>query len=133
MPEASRPGARVLLTSMAAKVRIYHNPKCSKSRETLALLRERGVEPEIVEYLKQPPTAAEVEDLIGKLKLEPHALLRTKEEPYKKLKLTPKSTQAQVAKAIASEPVLLERPIVVVGKRAAIGRPPENVLEILPK
>ena len=115
-----------------SKVRMYHNPKCSKSRETLTLLREHGVEPEIVEYLKQPPTAAEVVELIGKLKLDPHALLRTKEEPYKRLKLSPKSTEAQVAKAIASEPVLLERPIVVVGKRAAIGRPPENVLEILP-
>lgn len=116
-----------------SKVRMYHNPKCSKSRETLSLLREHGVEPEIVEYLKAPPTAAEVVELIGKLELEPHALLRTKEEPYKRLKLSPKSSQAEVAKAIASEPVLLERPIVVVGKRAAIGRPPENVLEILPK
>lgn len=114
-------------------VRIYHNPKCTKSRETLALLRENGVEPEIVEYLKTPPSAAEVEDLISKLKVEAHAILRTKEEPYKRLKLSPKSSQAAVAKAIAEEPILLERPIVVAGKRAAIGRPPENVLAILPK
>lgn len=112
-------------------VRIYHNPRCTKSRETLALLRERGVEPEIVEYLKQPPTASELEDLIAKLGIQPHDLLRTKEEPYAKLKLGPQSTRAQIVKAIASEPVLLERPIVVVGKRAAIGRPPENVLKIL--
>jgi arsenate reductase len=116
-----------------AKVRIYHNPKCTKSRETLALLRDNGVEPEIVEYLKTPPSAADVEDLIAKLKLEPHAILRTKEEPYKRLKLSPKSSQTAVAKAIAEEPILLERPIVVAGKRAAIGRPPENVLAILPK
>jgi arsenate reductase len=115
-----------------SKVRIYHNPKCTKSRETLALLRDNGVEPEIVEYLKTPPTAAEVDELIGKLKVEPHAILRTKEEPYKRLKLSPKSSLAAVAKAVAAEPILLERPIVVVGKRAAIGRPPESVLEILP-
>ena len=114
-------------------VRIYHNPRCSKSRETLALLREHGVEPEIVDYLKTPPSAAEVEELLGKLGGEPHALLRKKEEPYARLKLGPKSSRAEVAKAIAKEPVLLERPVVVVGKRAAIGRPPENVLEILPK
>jgi arsenate reductase len=114
-----------------SKVRMYHNPRCSKSRETLALLREHGVEPEIVEYLKEPPTAAEVVELIGKLKLDPHALLRTKEEPYARLKLSPKSSQAAIAKAIASEPVLLERPIVVVGQRAALGRPPENVLSLL--
>jgi arsenate reductase (glutaredoxin) len=117
----------------SSKVRMYHNPRCTKSRETLALLREHGVEPEIIEYLKTPPSAADVVDLIGKLKLDAHALLRTKEEPYKRLKLSPKSSQADIAKAIASEPVLLERPIVVVGKKAAIGRPPENVLEILPK
>jgi arsenate reductase len=115
------------------KVRIYHNPRCTKSRETLALLREHGVEPEIVEYLKTPPSAAEVEELLGKLGGEPHALLRTKEEPYARLKLSAKSTRAEVAKAIAREPVLLERPLVVVGKRAAIGRPPANVLELLPK
>ena len=115
-----------------SKVRMYHNPRCSKSRETLALLREHGVEPEIVEYLKEPPSASEVEALIDKLKIEPHALLRTKEEPYKRLKLSPTSSKAAVAKAIASEPVLLERPVVVVGKRAALGRPPQNVLEILP-
>jgi arsenate reductase len=116
-----------------AKVRIYHNPKCTKSRETLALLREHGVEPEIVEYLKTPPTAAEVVELLAKLKVDPHSLLRTKEEPYKRLKLSPKSSPTAVAKAIAEEPILLERPIVVVGKRAAIGRPPENALAILPK
>src|SRR4249919_3943747 len=108
------------------KVRIYHNPRCSKSRETLALLREHGVEPEIIDYLETPPSAAEVEELLGKLGCEPHALLRTKEEPYARLKLSAKSSRAEVAQAIAREPVLLERPIVVVSQRAAIGRPPEN-------
>ena len=116
-----------------SKVRIYHNPRCTKSRETLALLRGHGVEPEIVEYLKTPPSAEEVEELLTKLGGEPHALLRTKEVPYAKLELSPKSSRAEVAKAIAREPILLERPLVVVGKRAAIGRPPESVLAILPK
>jgi arsenate reductase (glutaredoxin) len=115
------------------KVRIYHNPRCTKSRETLALLREHDVEPEIVEYLKQPPSAREVDQLIGQLGLEPHALLRTKEAPYTELGLSKKSTRAQIVSAIAEHPILLERPIVVVGKRAAIGRPPENVLPLLEK
>jgi len=113
------------------KVRIYHNPRCSKSRETLALLREHGIEPEIVEYLKTPPRVEELEELLDKLGVEPHALLRSKEEPYARLGLSPKSTRAQVAEAIAQEPILLERPVVVVGKRAAIGRPPEAVLALL--
>jgi arsenate reductase len=97
------------------------------------MLRERGIEPEIIDYLKVPPSAAEVEELLAKLGGEPHALLRTKEEPYARLKLSPQSSRAEVARAIASEPVLLERPVVVVNQRAAIGRPAENVLEILPK
>ncbi|MET0285703.1 MAG: arsenate reductase (glutaredoxin) [Polyangiales bacterium] len=113
------------------KVRIYHNPRCTKSRETLALLREHDVEPEVVEYLKQPPSEAELEQLLGKLGVEPHALLRTKEAPYAELGLSKKSTRSQIVAAIVAHPVLLERPIVVVGKRAAIGRPPENVLPLL--
>jgi arsenate reductase len=116
-----------------SKVRIYHNPRCTKSRETLALLREHGVEPEVVEYLKEPPSAEQVDQLIGKLGLEPHALLRTKEAPYAELGLSKKSTRAQITSAIVEHPILLERPIVVVGKRAAIGRPPENVLSLLEK
>jgi len=114
-------------------VRIYHNPRCTKSRETLALLREKGVEPEVVEYLKTPPTVSEIKALIGKLNIAPSALLRSKEEPYARLGLSATSSADAVAKAIAKEPVLLERPIVVVSDKAAIGRPPENVLAILPK
>lgn len=114
-------------------VRIYHNPRCTKSRETLALLREKGVEPEVVEYLKTPPTVSEIKALIGKLNIAPGALLRSKEEPYARLGLSATSSADAVAKAIAKEPVLLERPVVVVGDKAAIGRPPENVLAILPK
>lgn len=116
-----------------SQVRIYHNPRCSKSRETLALLREHQVEPEVVEYLKAPPSAEEIEQLIEKLGVAPHALLRSKEAPYAELGLSKQSTSDEVARAIASHPVLLERPVVVVGKRAAIGRPPENVLALLEK
>lgn len=116
-----------------ATVRIYHNPKCSKSRETLALLRAHGVEPEVVEYLKTPLTVSEVKGLIGKLNVAPATLLRRKEEPYARLGLSPTSSLDAVARAIAKEPVLLERPVVVVGERAALGRPPENVLALLPK
>lgn len=114
-----------------SKVRVYHNPRCSKSRETLALLRERGIEPEVIEYLVTPPSAAEVERLIDALDQEPHALLRKKEPPYTELGLSPQSSRKDVARAIAAHPILLERPVVVVGKRAAIGRPPENVLSLL--
>ena len=116
---------------MAKKVSIYHNPKCSKSRQTLALLEERGITPEVVLYLDSPPSAKRVRELVDLLGIEPHALLRRKEAPYKALGLTPSSSKAAIAKAIAAHPILLERPVVVVGKKAAIGRPPENVLKIL--
>jgi arsenate reductase len=114
-------------------VRIYHNPRCTKSRETLALLREKGVEPEVIEYLKTPPTVSEIKALLGKLNIAPGALLRNKEEPYGRLGLSASSSADAVARAIAKEPVLLERPVVVVGDKAVIGRPPENVLALLPK
>jgi len=112
-------------------VRMYHNPRCTKSRETLALLREHGVEPEIVEYLKTPLSAAEVKQLITKLAIPPHAILRSKESAYAEQGLNPKSTLEAIARAIEVAPVLLERPVVVVGKRAAIGRPPEKVLALI--
>lgn len=112
-------------------VRIYHNPRCSKSREVLALLREHGREPEVIEYLKTPLDAAAVKALIKKLGVAPHALLRTKEEAYARLGLSAESSLDEVAHAIAEEPILLERPVVVVGARAAIGRPVENVLALL--
>jgi arsenate reductase len=117
--------------NMPQSVTIYHNPRCSKSRQTLELLREQGIEPVVVEYLKDPPTERRVEELISLLKIEPHAILRSKEAPYAEHGLSKKSSVKAVAKAIAQSPVLLERPIVVKGKKAAIGRPPENVLEIL--
>jgi arsenate reductase len=116
---------------MPKKVVIYHNPRCSKSRQALALLRANGVEPTIVEYLKTPPTVADVESLIAALGKPAHDLVRTKEAAYADHDLSPKSSAAAVAAAIASDPILLERPVVVVGKKAVIGRPPERVLEVL--
>ncbi len=112
-------------------VRIYHNPRCAKSRETLALLRARGVEPEVVEYLSTPLTASQIKTLISQLGIEPHGLLRSKEDAYKTLKLSKASSLDEIANAIAKQPILLERPLVVVGGKAALGRPPENVLKLL--
>ena len=116
---------------MGATVTIYHNPRCSKSRQTLQLLRERGIEPEVVEYLSDPPTPGRVRELVTMLGISAHDLLRTKEAPYESLGLSATSTEAEIAEAIATNPILLERPVVVCGGKAAIGRPPEKVLEIL--
>jgi len=112
-------------------VLIYHNPRCSKSRQTLELLRERGIEPEVVDYLKDAPSAKRVKELVALLGIQPHALLRAKEAPYAELGLSKQSSLDEIAQAIAEHPILLERPIVVNGRKAAIGRPPENVLAIL--
>lgn len=116
---------------MKRRVIIYHNPRCSKSRQTLALLEERGVQPRVVRYLDQPPTEEEVLALLGKLGLPPHAILRKGEAPYAELGLGPESSAREVARAISQHPILLERPIVVIGDKAALGRPPENVLPLL--
>ena len=110
---------------------IYHNPRCQKSRQTLSLLRDNGVEPESVEYLKDPPSQKRVLELIDMLGIEPLALVRKKEKDFAASGLSAKSDKRAVAKAIASYPVLLERPVVVVGKKAALGRPPEQVLKLL--
>ena len=113
-------------------VTIYHNPKCTKSRETLALLQERGIEPTVIEYLKTPPSAAQLDAIIDQLGIEPRALLRTKEAAYKEAGLDdPKLTRKQLIAKMVANPIVIERPIVVAGKRAAIGRPPERVLELL--
>jgi arsenate reductase len=113
-------------------VTIWHNPRCSKSRETLALLKSKGVEPTIREYLKQPPSKAEVETLLDLVGGHPGQLIRDGEAEFKALgKKKADLSRAEVAKAIVAHPVLLQRPIVVAGKRAAIGRPPEAVLPLL--
>lgn len=112
---------------MAAFV-IYHNPKCSKSRETLALLREAGIEPQIVDYLKDRPDAETLHGLVQKLGVKPREIVRTKEETFKSLARDLDLDDGEaVLVAIATHPVLLERPIVVHGNKAVIGRPPENV------
>lgn len=113
-------------------MRLFHNPRCSKSREALALLRERGVEPQVVEYLKQPPTAAEIDALLKQLGLEPRQLMRKGEAVYKELDLdAPALTRAALIDAMARNPILIERPIASDGRRAVLGRPPEKVLELL--
>lgn len=113
-------------------ITIYHNPRCSKSRQTLALLQERGIEPIVIEYLKTPPDAATLKSLLGKLKLPPRELMRSNEAVYKEAGLAdPQLSEAALIKAMVEQPVLIERPIVINGDRAAIGRPPENVLSIL--
>lgn len=125
---ASRAGGQIVNTP----VTIYHNPRCSKSRETLKLLKDRGIEPVVVEYLKTPPSAAELEDILAKLGLEPRQLLRKKEAPYAELNLAdPGLDRAALIDAMVRHPVLIERPIVLAQDKAAIGRPPESVLSIL--
>ena len=111
---------------------IYHNPRCSKSRQTLALLTERGLAPKIVAYLEAPPSVATLRDLLKKLGLRPRDLLRTREVAYKELQLAdPAKSDGDILAAMTSHPILIERPIVVNGAKAALGRPPEQVLEIL--
>jgi len=113
-------------------VTIYHNPRCSKSRQTLALLQEHGVAPRIVEYLKEPPDAVTLGRLLDRLELAPRDLMRRKEAVYRDLGLNdPKLDRAALIRAMVENPVLIERPIVVAGKQARLGRPPEAVLEIL--
>ncbi|MDX1512714.1 MAG: arsenate reductase (glutaredoxin) [Gammaproteobacteria bacterium] len=113
-------------------VTIYHNPRCSKSRKALELLTERAPELRIVEYLKQPPDAAELDRILRLLALEPRELMRNSEAPYKELRLDDPSLDRQaLIDAVCAHPILLQRPIVVANGRAVIGRPPERVLEIL--
>lgn len=111
--------------------RIYHNPRCSKSRATLSLLQENGVDVDIVEYLVTPPTADEIRDLLARLGLEPADIVRTGEAAFKESGLTRDSAPDELIALIAKSPAVLQRPIVVVGDAARIGRPPEQVLELL--
>lgn len=111
---------------------LYHNPRCSKSRQTLELLRAQGLDPEVVEYLKTPPTAAELEQILALLGKEPRELMRTGEAEYKELGLDdPALGRDALIQAMVDHPRLIERPILLANRKAAVGRPPERVLEIL--
>ncbi len=113
-------------------VTLYHNPRCSKSRQTLELLRSRGIEPAIIEYLKTPPTVETLEAILQKLGCEPRALIRKSEAAYQEAGLdNPELDRAALLAAMVAHPVLIERPIVLANGQAAVGRPPENVLAIL--
>lgn len=113
-------------------ITIYHNPRCSKSRETLALLEEKGITPRIVEYLKTPPDAGTLKSILKSLGLKPRDLMRRKEALYKDLNLDdPSLSDEALIAAMVENPILIERPIVVKNGKAALGRPPEAVLAIL--
>lgn len=113
-------------------VTIYHNPKCNSSRTALSLIREKGIEPTIIEYLKTPPSRAELKSIVKRMGVSPRALLRTKEAPYAELKLdNPKLSDDQIIDAMIAHPILINRPIVATKKGVRLGRPPDTVLEIL--
>jgi len=113
-------------------IKIYHNPRCSKSRETLALLEEKGVNAEVTEYLKAPPDFETLTEILKSLNMEPRQLMRTHEAEYKDNNLdNPELTNDQLIQAMIDFPKLMERPIVVKDGKVAIGRPPISVLDIL--
>ena len=113
-------------------VLIYHNPDCSKSRQTLELLQSRGIEPRIVEYLNDPPDESELARILDMLSIKPIDLIRDGEDEYEKLGLAQKkSDRRALIEAMVENPILIQRPIVVVDGQARLGRPPEQVLEIL--
>ena len=113
-------------------ITIYHNPRCSKSRKTLELIRSKGIKPVIIEYLKDPPTRKKLKEILVMLKLEPRQLMRINENVYKEKELdNPSLSKDQLVSAMVENPILIERPIVIANGKAIIGRPPENVLGII--
>jgi arsenate reductase len=112
-------------------ITIYHNPRCSKSRQTLELLKDKGIEPEVNLYLDSPPSTEKLTDLLQKLGLEANQLVRKSEAYYKENLKGLEITDNELIDVMIKNPKLIERPIVVAGDRAAIGRPPEAVLEII--
>ena len=114
------------------KSTLYHNPRCSKSRATLELLKSRGIEPQIIEYLKTPPDAATLKNILSLLGMNPRELMRQKEPAFKEAGLdNPDLDDDQLISAMIEHPILIERPIFLANGKAAIGRPPENVLNVL--
>ncbi|MDQ6999489.1 MAG: arsenate reductase (glutaredoxin) [Mariprofundus sp.] len=112
-------------------VTIYHNPRCSKSRATLALLQEQNIEPEVVEYLKTPPSEAELDHILTMLGKEPSELMRKGEVAFKEHIQGKTLSRSEAIALMVAHPIVIERPIVVNGDQAVLGRPPENVLEII--
>lgn len=113
-------------------VTILHNPRCSKSRAALSLLREKDIEPKIIDYLETPPTAEEFKDILDKLSLGPRDVIRKGEKIYKELELADQSLPDNaLITAMVGHPILIERPIVLNGDKAALGRPTENILSVL--
>ncbi len=117
---------------MGNTIKIYHNPRCSKSRQTLEILQSRQQSPTVIEYLKTPPTVKELEHILNMLGMEPRQLMRTKEAEYQELDLdNDKLSRKQLIQAMVDHPKLIERPIVIHNNKAVIGRPPEKILEII--
>lgn len=113
-------------------VTIFHNPRCSKSNQTLKLLRNRGIEPDIIEYLSAPPSAEQLKEILDLLAMHPRDLMRKGESPFNDLGLADASLDRNILiQAMADNPILIQRPIVLSNGKAAIGRPPENILGIL--
>ena len=122
---------RAVHAMKTANVTIYHNPRCGKSRSALTLLEEKGVQPRIIEYLKTPPTKEELRAILKKLGMKPEQLVRKSEDAYKERIAGKTLSEEQWLDALAMNPILIERPIVVKGDKAVIGRPAENVLSLL--
>ena len=116
---------------MSDSIKILYNPACSKCRLSMQLIEDKGVSPEVMEYLSTPPDAAELGDILAMLGLEPRQLMRKHEAPYKELNLADESlSRDELIKAMVENPILIERPVVIRGNKAIIGRPPENILEL---
>jgi arsenate reductase len=117
---------------VSKNIKILLNPKCTKCRLTMDILDEKGINTTVVEYLDTPPSSAELNEILGLLGIEPHDLMRKHEAPYKDNNLgNPDLSREQLIQAMIDNPILIERPIVINGNKATIGRPPEKVLEIL--
>jgi len=113
-------------------VTIWHNPRCATSRRVLQMIRNKGIEPHVVEYLKTPPSAKEIKSVLAKLKIAARDLLRKKEPGYRKQGLDDeKLSDAAAIRAMADDPILIERPVVLAGRRAVLARPPERVFEVI--
>lgn len=109
---------------------IWHNPRCAKSRETLAILEENGIEAEVIKYLDERQSADDIKEVLKKLNITARELMRTKEDEYKTLDLNDEKDEEKLIEAMAANPKLIERPIVIKGSKAVLGRPPEKVLEL---